>query len=57
MFFKESPTFVKTFKLPPLLTEDNGDTWHGMGAEDPIVLPDYVRWEDFKNLLKALYPR
>ncbi|KIM35303.1 hypothetical protein M413DRAFT_32563 [Hebeloma cylindrosporum] len=54
MFFKESPTFVETFDLPPLFTENHGD---GTNPENPIVLPDDVRCEDFRNLLKALYPR
>ncbi|KIM35315.1 hypothetical protein M413DRAFT_41523, partial [Hebeloma cylindrosporum] len=54
MFFKESPAFVETFKLPLLSTEDRGD---GTNSEPSIVLPDDVRCEDFKNLLKALYPR
>jgi hypothetical protein len=57
MFFKGSPTFVETFNLPPLSAENHGDTWPGANSENPIVLPDDVRCEDFKNLLKALYPR
>ena len=56
MFFKESSTFVETFNLA-LSAENHGDTWPGMNSENPIVLPDDVRCEDFKNLLKALYPR
>jgi len=57
MFFKESSTFVETFNLPSLSTEAYGDIWPGMNPENPIVLPDDVRSEDFKNLLKALYPQ
>ena len=54
MFFEESPTFVEIFNLEtprPSNVDDLSTT-----SKSPIVITD-VPHEDFRNLLKALYPR
>ncbi|KDR75509.1 hypothetical protein GALMADRAFT_268084 [Galerina marginata CBS 339.88] len=44
-FFNESPDFVDLYKL----------SLRGMDSDDPIKLEE-IRQDDFRNLLKALYP-
>jgi len=54
MFFEESPTFVEIFDLdtPGPSNVDDLST----SQKSPIVITDVPR-EDFRNLLKTLYPR
>jgi len=49
----ESQVFEGLFTLPP----PDGDNVEGSTPSNPIILPDEFRCEDFKNLMKALYPR
>ncbi|KDR81819.1 hypothetical protein GALMADRAFT_58610 [Galerina marginata CBS 339.88] len=50
---KESQFFGGMFMLPP----PAGDDVEGSSPTNPIILPDEFRSEDFKNLMKALYPK
>lgn len=54
MFFEESPTFVEIFNLDTAGPSNINDL--SMSPKSPIVITD-VPHEDFRNLLKVLYPR
>lgn len=51
--FKESEVFRGMFSLPQL-EECNVE---GTSEENPIVLPDQIGAEAFKQLLRVLYPK
>ncbi|KAF8957325.1 hypothetical protein BDZ97DRAFT_1763033 [Flammula alnicola] len=55
-FMKESSVFATMFELPQAASsKPNGH--EGISLEKPIKLPPIITCEDFRNLLKALYPR
>ncbi|KAH9485722.1 hypothetical protein JR316_0002636 [Psilocybe cubensis] len=52
----ESQVFSGMFHLPQAGDLDNPDNVEGLSVTKPIILPNEYLKEDFRSLLKALYP-
>ncbi|KAF8954192.1 hypothetical protein BDZ97DRAFT_512702 [Flammula alnicola] len=52
LFVKESQVFAGMFRLP----QPDGPNVEGSSSANPIIMPSDIRREDFRNLMKALYP-
>ncbi|PPQ88956.1 hypothetical protein CVT25_005055 [Psilocybe cyanescens] len=55
LFSNESHVFGGMFHLPQSTSEGTHDT-EGSSPTNPIILPDEYMKEDFRSLMKALYP-